>query len=46
MVLHDRAILTPFVLAAERVAWMHQRFLTGFGLLSFGFGLFLAYQLG
>jgi hypothetical protein len=40
------AIATPFMVAAERMSWMHQSFVTGSGLLSFGFGLFLAYQLG
>jgi hypothetical protein len=40
------AIATPFMLASERLAWMHRSFVTGSGLLSFGFGLFLAYQLG
>ena len=37
------AIATPFAVAARR---MHQGLVTGSGLLSFGFGLFLAYQLG
>jgi hypothetical protein len=40
------AIATPFMVAAERMSWLHQSFVTGSGLLSFGFGLFLAYQLG
>jgi hypothetical protein len=40
------AIATPFAVAAKRMSWMHQSLITGSGLLSFGFGLFLAYQLG
>jgi ABC-type nickel/cobalt efflux system permease component RcnA len=40
------AIATPFLIAARRMSWLHQGFITGSGLLSFGFGLFLAYQLG
>jgi ABC-type nickel/cobalt efflux system permease component RcnA len=40
------AIATPFAVAAQRTSWMHQSLVTGSGLLSFGFGLLLAYQLG
>jgi hypothetical protein len=40
------AIATPFAVAARRMSWMHQSLVTSSGLLSFGFGLFLAYQLG
>jgi hypothetical protein len=40
------AIATPFAVAAQRMSWMHWGLVTGSGLLSFGFGLFLAYQLG
>jgi hypothetical protein len=40
------AIATPFLIASRRVSWLHQGFITSSGLLSFGFGLFLAYQLG
>jgi hypothetical protein len=40
------ALATPFAFAALRMSWMHQSLVTGSGLLSFGFGLFLAYQLG
>jgi len=40
------AIATPFAVAAQRMSWMHRGLVTGSGLLSFGFGLFLAYQLG
>ena len=39
------AIATPFAVAAQRMSWMHRGLVTGSGLLSFGFGLFLAYQL-
>jgi len=40
------AIATPFMLAAERMLWINQGLVTSSGLLSFAFGLFLAYQLG
>ena len=39
------AIATPFAVAAQRMSWMHQGLVTGSGLLSFGFGLFLEYHL-
>src|SRR6266849_4525070 len=35
------AIATPFVVASRKVSWLHQGLVTGSGLLSFGFGLFL-----
>ena len=40
------AISTPFVVASRRVSWIRNGLVTGSGLLSFGFGLFLAYQIG
>lgn len=40
------AIATPFVVASRKVSWLHPGLVTGSGLLSFGFGLFLAYQIG
>jgi hypothetical protein len=40
------AIAAPFVLASKRMSSLHQWFVTSSGLLSFGFGLFLAYQIG
>jgi ABC-type nickel/cobalt efflux system permease component RcnA len=40
------AIATPFMLVSRRASWIHQTLVTGSGLLSFGFGLFLAYQIG
>jgi ABC-type nickel/cobalt efflux system permease component RcnA len=40
------AIGAPFIFAAQRLASFHQTLAFGSGLLSFGFGLFLAYQLG
>ncbi len=46
MALITTAIATPFLVAARRMLWLHQGLVTGSGLLSFGFGLFLAYQLG
>ena len=39
------AIATPMIVAAKRMSSLHQRLVTGSGLLSFGFGLFLAYQI-
>ncbi len=40
------AIATPLIVASQRMSLLHQRLVTGSGLLSFGFGLFLAYQVG
>jgi len=40
------AIATPFMLASRRASWTRQTLVTGSGLLSFGFGLFLAYHIG
>ncbi|MGB8414077.1 MAG: hypothetical protein WCE23_14745 [Candidatus Binatus sp.] len=40
------AIATPFMVASRRASWIHQGLVSGSGLLSFGFGLFLAYQIG
>jgi high-affinity nickel-transport protein len=40
------AIATPFMAVSTRASWLHQALVTGSGLLSFGFGLFLAYQIG
>ena len=40
------AIATPLVFASRRMSALHQRLVTGSGLLSFCFGLFLAYQVG
>lgn len=40
------AIGAPFIFASIRMANFHQALVLGSGLLSFGFGLFLAYQLG
>jgi High-affinity nickel-transport protein len=40
------AIATPMIVASKRMSSLHQRLVTGSGLLSFGFGLFLAYQIG
>lgn len=46
MALITVAIATPFIIASERLAWVHQGFVTTAGLLSFTFGLFLAYRMG
>ena len=40
------AIATPFMVASQRASWIHRGLVTGSGLLSFGFGLFLAYEIG
>ena len=40
------AIATPFMVASRRMSRLHQGLVTGSGLLSFGFGLFLAWQSG
>ena len=40
------AIATPLVFASTADVSLHQRLVTGSGLLSFCFGLFLAYQMG
>ncbi|MGZ6175200.1 MAG: HoxN/HupN/NixA family nickel/cobalt transporter [Candidatus Binataceae bacterium] len=40
------AIATPLIFASTRMSALHQRLVTGSGLLSFCFGLFLAYQVG
>ena len=40
------AIATPMIVASRRMSSLHQRLVIGSGLLSFGFGLFLAYQIG
>jgi ABC-type nickel/cobalt efflux system permease component RcnA len=39
-------IAAPFIFASRRMSWLHQGFVTSAGLLSFGFGLFLVYQIG
>jgi hypothetical protein len=46
MALITTAIATPFMVASQRASWLHQGLVTGSGLLSFGFGLFLAYHIG
>ncbi len=46
MALITTAIAAPFLLAANRMFSLHRGLVTGSGLLSFGFGLILAYQLG
>lgn len=46
MALITTAIAAPFMVASRRASWIHRGLVTGSGLLSFGFGLFLAYQIG
>ena len=46
MALITTAIATPFMIVSRQASWIRQTLVTGSGLLSFGFGLFLAYQIG
>ncbi len=46
MMLITTAIGAPLVLASNRMAGIHHGLTLSAGLLSFGFGLFLAYQIG
>jgi high-affinity nickel permease len=46
MMLITTAVGAPFVLAAEHLAIVHRRLSLAAGLLSFGFGIFLAYHIG
>lgn len=46
MMLITTAVGAPFVLATQRLAGIHRRLSLAAGWLSFGFGLFLAYQIG
>lgn len=46
MMLITTAIAAPFMVVSRRMAFVHQRLIIGSGLLSFGFGLFMALQIG
>ena len=46
MMLITTAIATPFMAVSTRASWLHQALVTGSGLLSLGFGLFVCYQIG
>ncbi len=46
MALLTIAIAAPFIFAARRFTHLHEALVAGSGLLSFGFGLVLAYQIG
>jgi len=46
MMLITTAVGAPFVLAAQRLAGVHRKLSMAAGWLSFGFGVFLAYQIG
>jgi hypothetical protein len=46
MVLITTAIGAPLMLASKHMRAIHHGLTLGAGLLSFGFGLFLAYQIG
>ena len=46
MMLITTAIAMPFSFAGYRFAWLNRGLVTGSGLLSLGFGLFVCYQIG
>jgi hypothetical protein len=46
MMLITLAMALPFSYASTRFAWLNRGLITGSGLVSLGFGLFLAYQIG
>lgn len=46
MMLITAAIALPFSFAGYRFAWLNRSLVTASGLLSLGFGLFVAYQIG
>jgi hypothetical protein len=46
MMLITFALALPFSYAGTRFSGLHRALISGSGLLSFGFGLFLAYQIG
>ena len=46
MMLITTAVGAPFVLAAQRLAGIHRKLSLAAGWISFGFGIFLAYQIG
>lgn len=46
MMLITAALALPFSLAGRRFAWLNRGFVTGSGLLSLSFGLFVCYQVG
>jgi high-affinity nickel permease len=46
MILITMAISLPFSYAGTRFAWLNRGLIVGSGVLSLGFGLFLAYQIG
>ncbi len=46
MILITTAISLPFSFAGTRFAWLHRGLIAGSGLLSLGFGLFIAYHIG
>jgi hypothetical protein len=46
MMLITTAIALPFSFAGYKFAWLNRGLITGSGLLSLGFGLFVAYHIG
>jgi high-affinity nickel-transport protein len=46
MALITTAISAPFMLASQRMTSVHRMLVMGSGLLSVGFGFFLAWQIG
>jgi high-affinity nickel-transport protein len=46
MMLITTALALPFSFAGYKFAWLNRGLITGSGLLSLGFGLFVAYHIG
>ncbi len=46
MILITAAMSLPFSYAGGRFAWVNRGLVTGSGILSLAFGLFVAYQIG
>jgi high-affinity nickel permease len=46
MMLITAALALPFTFAGYRFAWLNRGLVTGSGLVSLGFGLFISYQIG
>ena len=46
MMLVTAAVAVPFAMTAGRFAWLNRHLATASGVLSLGFGLWMAYQIG
>jgi hypothetical protein len=46
MMLITAAIALPYLLASYKIAWLHRSLVTGSGVLSLAFGLFVSYHIG